>query len=284
MSLLLDEVPGGWVYTMMKRRILPVSLALCFAAAACSDQSTGNLSAEGDSSGHGIRTPAVDNVGPRYSAAPREKYDVIAEALLGSPDSSLLALSKEEARWLDRHGYPTQAELASIHSFDIDALEDAMRNRGDKKSAALLGHRLVADGDVDGALAAFSKGAKLGSLHARQQLAIYSAHRITGLPVEDLAAADQGNLGVLIASLEVARLLGDHRAQALIDKYGENFYWDTYGKQVLTQVGVLMDQYGEYTSARGERSFGPDPRPNSERWARLSGNPRALVTVYTRGP
>lgn len=184
---------------------------------------------------------------------------------------------------MDRHGYPTQAELASIHSFDVDALEDAMRNRGDKKSAALLGHRLVADGDVDGALAAFSKGAKLGSLHARQQFAIYSAHRITGLPVEDLAAADQGNLGVLIASIEVARLLGDHRAKALIDQYGENFYWDMYGKQVMTQVGILMDQYGEYTTARGERSIGPDPRPNAERWASLSDNPRALVTVYTRG-
>lgn len=203
--------------------------------------------------------------------------------VLSAEHPDLLALSADEAAWLDRHGYPTAEELDALQTYDVNELESAMRNRGDPKSAALLGHRRVIEGDLSGALAAFSKGAHLGSLYARQQLAIVSTHRATGLPIDELAQADQGNLGVMVAQLEVARMLGDHRAQALIDRYTTNFYWDDYGKHVLTQTAIFMDQYGEYARARGERAKGPDPRPNAEAWEALQEDPNALVKVYTRG-
>lgn len=203
--------------------------------------------------------------------------------VLTSKRSNLLALSEDEAAWLDRHGYPTPAELDALLTYDIEELSSATRNRRSQKAAALLGHRKMSEGDMEGAWAAFAAGSNLGSLYARQQMAIVSAHRVTGLPIDKLAQADQGNLGVMVAQLEVARMLGDHRAQALIDRYATNFDWDYYGKHVLTQTAIFMDQYGEYARARGERVKGPDPRPNAEAWSKLQEDPSALVTVYTRG-
>lgn len=203
--------------------------------------------------------------------------------VLAARHSNLFALSAEEAAWLDRHGYPTPDELDALLTYDIDELTRATRNRKDPKAAALLGHRRLLEGDVDGAWAAFAAGSSLGSLYARQQMAIVSAHQITGLPIDDLGQADQGNLGAMVAQLEVARMLGDHRAQALIDRYTTNFSWDLYGKHVMAQTAIFMDQYGEFARARGERVRGPDPRPNAEAWAKLQEDPNALVTVYTRG-
>lgn len=208
---------------------------------------------------------------------------VPASEVLSAKYPSLLALSEEEVAWLDRHGYPTQAEMDALHTYDVEELSSATRNKKSQKAAALLGHRKMMDGDVPGAWAAFAAGASLGSLHAMQQMAIVSTHRSTGLPIDDLAQADQGNLGVLVSRLEVARMLGDHRAQALIDRYATNFDWNHYGKHVLTQTAIFMDQHGEFARARGERVQGPDPRPNAEAWAKLQEDPSALVKLYTRG-
>lgn len=225
----------------------------------------------------------LPGLSPDRTAAKRMPEHVPAADVLTAKHANLLALSEEEAQWLDRHGYPTSAELEALLTYDVEELSSSTRNRKDAKAAALLGHREMMDGNVDGAWAAFSAGAGLGSLYAMQQAAIVSAHRATSLPIENLQQADQGNLGVMVARLEVARMLGDHRAQALIDRYAANFEWDVYGKQVISQAAIFMDQYGEYARARGERVRGPDPRPNAELWSRLHEDPNALVTVYTRG-
>lgn len=210
-----------------------------------------------------------------------EKY-VPASEVLNAEHPALLALSAEEAAWLDRQDYPTSKEMDALLTYDVEELTSATRNQKSRKAAVLLGHRELMDGDVEGAWAAFSTGANLGSLYAMQQLAMINTHQATGLPMEDLAEADQGNLGVMVAQLEVARMLGDHRAQALIDRYSVNFDWDHYGKHVLRQTGIFMDQYGEFARARGEPVRGPDPRPNAAAWDQLKQDPDALVKVYTR--
>lgn len=210
-----------------------------------------------------------------------EEY-VPASEILNAKHPALLALSAEEAAWLDRQDYPTPKEMDALLVYDVEELTSATRNQKSQKAAVLLGHRELMDGDVEGAWAAFSTGANLGSLYAMQQLAMINAHQATGLPIEDLAEADQGNLGVMVAQFEVARMLGDHRAQALIDRYSVNFDWDHYGKHVLRQTGIFMDQYGEFARARGEPVRGPDPRPNAAAWDQLKKDPDALVQVYTR--
>lgn len=209
---------------------------------------------------------------------------VSAREVLASRHFSLLALSREEAAWLDRHAYPTQEEMDALPTYDIEALESAMRDRRDAKAAALVGHRRLLDGNVDAAVFAFGRGAELGSLYARQQLAIAMAQSVTGLPVEDLWQADQGNIQVMVAQLEVAKMLGDHRAQAYIDQFTTNFDWRGYGQHVLTQTAEFMRQYGEGARARGERAMGPDPRPNADAWAQLESDPNGFVTVYERRP
>ena len=273
------------VSTYMKTTIV-ISLACSFfllGLSACSNDSAEEVDQRAAASEVHDDSLPFRSRGVEQDGAEAPSRDAPGSQVLGARHANLLALSEEEAAWLDRHGYPTQAELDALLTYDVDDLSSATRNRKDPKSAALLGHRLMIDGDLDGAWAAFEVGAGLGSLYAMQQVAIVSAQRATGLPTENLAQADQGNLGVMVARLEVARMLGDHRAQVLIDRYAKNFHWDVYGKQVLAQTAIFMDQYGEYARARGERVRGPDPRPNADAWANLEKDPNGLVTVYTRG-
>src|SRR5690606_1108127 len=102
-------------------------------------------------------------------------FEVAAQEVLESRHSGSMALSREEAAWLDRHGYPTSEELDALSRYDVTTLEDGLRERKDIKAAALLGHRLLMDGDVVGARSAFAAGADLGSLYARQQMAIVAS-------------------------------------------------------------------------------------------------------------
>lgn len=264
------------------KRFMAVTLLACALATGC--DSTSNADAEVRARSSPVDSSDSNGKSSTQKAEVAGVRRVGTEELFATPGSALLALSVEEAAWLDRHGYPTLAELAALQSYDPDLLEDAARNRGDMKSAALLGHRLAEGGDIGGAIAAFSNGANLGSLYARQQHALHSALRATQLPIDQLANSDQGTLGILLSRLEVARLLGDHRAGALIEQYGANFNWDQYGKGVLAQVATFMDQYGAHARARGRRPVGPDPRPNAELWDELQGQSGSLVTVYTRNP
>lgn len=267
------------------KRSMALALLACALASGCDSPSTADARAEWSPAHPSPIDPSELDGGSSQQAPHIAGVRTIgAEELFATPGSELLALSAEEAAWLDRHGYPTLAELEAVQSYDPDLLEDAARNRGDMKSAALLGHRLAANGDIGGALAAFSNGANLGSLYARQQYALHSAHRATQLPIDRLAESDQGTLGILLSRLEVARMLGDHRAGALIERYGANFNWDQYGRDVLAQAATFMDQYGAYARARGRSPVGPDPRPNAELWNDVQGQQGALVTVYTRTP
>ena len=264
----------------MKVAILSISL---LAMAACAENVDPSQASQALVSSKHEDPPAPErSVNSRHEANPAANIAVKGGDILASPHSSLLALSAEEAGWLARHDYPTPEEMNALRTYDLTALESAMRNRRDPKAAALVGHLRALRGDIDGAASAFGVGANLGSLYAWQQLALVGTQKATGLPVTALAQADQGNLGIMVSQLEVARMLGDHRAQAMIDRLAVNFDWDVYGKHVLTQTAIFMDQYGEYARATGARVVGPDPRPNAQLWEQLRTDPDAMVNVYTR--
>lgn len=196
---------------------------------------------------------------------------------------SVVALSAAEAAWLDRHGYPTEAELQAVDSFDIAALEGAMRDRRDSKSAALVGARRLRDGDLAGASSAFARGSELGSLYARQELAFVELMTATGLPQDSLhETRDQASLTTFVAQMEVARIMGDHRAQANIERYASNFDRQSNSQAVLSQVVELMRQFGADAAVRGVSATGPDLRPNAAEWTQLKVDPNARIVVYRR--
>lgn len=266
---------------MTSIKFILIAILIAATAACANEESPVGDPSAGDVTLSREAQPAAPSIRNSTSA---ETTTVAAMDVLVAQHSSLLALSAEEAAWLDRHGYPTAEELEALSTYDIRELENAMRNRRDRKAASLVGHRRMLDGDIHGAASAFAAGADLGSLYARQQLAISTAQSVTGLPLDKLWQADQGNLQVMVAQLEMAKMLGDHRAQSYIDRFTTNFDWQRYGKHVLTQTAEFMRQYGEGARARGERAMGPDPRPNADAWARLQSDPDGLVTVYRRKP
>src|SRR5690606_19355564 len=125
-------------------------------------------------------------------------------------------------------------------------------------------------------------GANLGSLYARQQMAIVGAHRIASMSPREDAASDPAILGPMIAQLHVARMLGDHRAQSLIDRHSADFNWEYYGRNVLNQTARFMDEIGCYAQLKGRLAIGPDPRPNAYEWDQMEKDPGARVSLYTR--
>ena len=101
-----------------------------------------------------------------------------AEELLASPHSNLFALSVEEARWLERHGYPTADELASLAVSDLAGLEETMRNRKDPKAAALVGHEARDDETV-------AECAVLGDEHLGSEIGEAVGQRVDVIRVDD---------------------------------------------------------------------------------------------------
>lgn len=223
---------------------------------------------------HHARTPASLGRRPKTMAAME---------VLSAEHQSLIALSDAEAAWLDRNGYPSEAELIGIASADIKMLEASMRDRRDGKSAALVGKRRLQDGDLSGAISAFARGAELGSLYARQELALAELMDSTGLPRDALhETVDQASLTTFVAQMEVAQIMGDHRAKANIARFAGNFDWSTNSRAVLSQVVEFMRQHASDAAVRGVRATGPDLRPNEDEWLQLQVDQGARVGVYGR--
>lgn len=227
------------------------------------------------------------SVGDRHARTPaslaRRPTAVAATEVLSAEHQSLIALSEAEAAWLDRNGYPTEVELNGIASADIQALEAAMRDRRDGKSAALVGARRLHDGNLSGAISAFARGAELGSLYARQELAFAELMDSTGLPRDALnETVDQASLTTFVAQMEVAQIMGDHRAKANVARYAGNFDWSTNSRAVLSQVVEFMRQHAADAAVRGVRATGPDLRPNADEWLQLPVDQNARVVMYGR--
>lgn len=258
----------------MSRKCLAIGLAAAVAlATGCSEDP---LAEEGP-------TPAVlaDDASPASQVAGSFRTHALPDAGGGSADTSaslrmsaqevmdaanpeLLALSADEAAWLDKHAYPTPEELQLIDTYDTQALEDALRNHRDAKAGVLLGHQMVARGDLDNAASAFRVAARTGSLHALQQHAIVELERVRAR-----GGDASGMTGAFVARMEMSRMLGDHNADFLIQRYAPDFDRRRHAAGILAQITEFMRQRGSDAQVRGIPSVGPDPRPNGQEWRRL---------------
>lgn len=212
----------------------------------------------------------------RHSSSPVVEAQT-ASAVLGSDLAVIGALSKEEAHWLERNGFPTAEELDALPSLDEKKLFLAM-HQGNGKAAALLGHKRAAHDDLIGASSAFARGAQLGSLYAREQHALVELMRVSEVRDGQIVAFPSEHDVVLAARMEVARMLGDHRAEQYIEKFAANVDRTRYSDDILGLTREFMRQYGATESPRA-----PDPRPNADLWKELeSAPPSSMVSLYQR--
>ncbi len=187
-----------------------------------------------------------------------EKDDV---RVLFSRDPRLLALSEEEAAWLDKHYYPTQEDLDSLSGIDVDALSGTK----DPKLAVLQGLALIEHGQLSAAASVLDKATALGSIYAYEEAAIAEYNLMN----ERLGGSSLDGQNILMARLEVARILGDHTVQYLIDTHLPGYDVRRNAYAVQQYVTEFMRQLGENARHLGVQSPGTDPRPNAELWSDL---------------
>jgi len=123
-----------------------------------------------------------------------------------------IALSEDEARWLARHHYPTDKDLETVGSLDLRKTYEAYR---DPMKATLYGKRLMDDGEYLGAAGLLERAAVYGSIYAYEEAAIAQFKLYAE---QNAGMVTQQNKDVLMARLQVAKLLGDHRASVLIQE------------------------------------------------------------------
>lgn len=185
-----------------------------------------------------------------------------ADEVRAAAHPEILALSSDEAEWLDKHAFPTVQELEAIHSFDPEMLELRLRNYRDPKAGVLLGHQLIEQGEFRRASYVLSAAAKTGALYAHQ------LHGVATLL--EWRSNGNGTLDpIFVAYMEVARMLGDHNVDVLIRRHAPKYDPARDAHWVLQQAGTLMHQRAMDGKLRGIPAAGPDPRPNEQEWRRL---------------
>jgi hypothetical protein len=193
-------------------------------------------------------------------------------------DSRLVALSPEERAWLERHYYPTQADLERAKKLSDDQLRNGPR---DALSLTLFGQRLLERGNTIGAATVLENAASMGSVYAYEEAAI--AQFRAGVEAEGGEVSDNQS-NALRARLEVAKILGDHRADELIQQYLPTYNLASNARTVQVQTTEFLRQLGSNAQVQGRTMPGPDPRPNAELWADMKTLAQAggmdEVTVY----
>lgn len=244
---------------------------------AATDKTPALVHANEQASASGMPTPPHGADSPS-SARYLPQATSIAEIKNG--DTRLIALSPEEAAWLDAHYFPTPSEMENLPNYSTEDLLHRMRELKDPKAAALLGARRMMEGDTSGALSAFASSADMGSIYGQEELAVVMPMRaIHGRPLTNDARAG------IVAGLEVAQILGDHRATELMRKHAPNLDRNVYGNAIQLQVTEYMRQIGSSAQSRGAKAPGPDPRPNAELWKKIDQAPaddKTAIEVFTR--
>jgi hypothetical protein len=217
--------------------------------------SPGATATRGDAGRERVRrTVVAAGLGEKGSTL-MEKDDV---RVLFSGDPRLLALSEEEAVWLDKHYYPTPEELDSLSGIDVDALSGTK----DPKLAVLQGLALVEHGQLSAAASVLDKATALGSIYAYEEAAVAEYNLMN----ERLGGSSLDGQNILMARLEVARILGDHTVQYLVDTHLPGYDVRSNAYAVQQHVTEFMRQLGENARHLGVQSPGTDPRPNAELW------------------
>lgn len=210
--------------------------------------------------------PSATSLSDRHLSRGWMSIQMKAYDVLGVENPELLALSEEEAAWLEDHAYPTPEELTLLGTFDEDELLNRLRDQRDIKAGVLLGLQLSERGELDRAGAVLNSAASSGALYAME------LHALTSLKImEELGGgvATDADISIFVAQLEMARMLGDHNVDFLIDRYAPGFDRERHSAHILTLVAEFMRQRGYDAQLRGIPSQGPDPRPNGFEWNEL---------------
>lgn len=185
------------------------------------------------------------------------RNEIRSSSELVASDARLIAISMEELEWMKNHYYPTQAEINSLATLDIDSLNGT----NDPKLQTLFGLAAIRQGKPMASLGMLEDAASKGSVYAYEELALAEY----GIANERFGKSIDGDR-VLRARLEVAKILGDYKADALIKQYLPNFDDRANAAVVQLQTTEFLRQLGTHGQLQGYRTAGPDPRPNLDQW------------------
>lgn len=208
---------------------------------------------------------------------PQQRTLTVREAFAGDP--RLIALSVEEAAWMDRHHYPKAADLAEAESIDPRQLAGTR----DPRLLTIAGSAFKKRGEYMLAMSQHFDAGAHGALYAYQQGAV--AER--ALYEERFGPTNRDSAGVLRARLEVPLALGDHTVQYLMDTVMADVDAMASPKQVQIQSREFLRALAEDARLQGLPPPSVDPRPNAAQWNDLyqlsrSGVADELVTIYER--
>jgi len=213
----------------------------------------------------------------------RAKKDYPSEQIpigqLFSGDTRLVALSENERAWLESHHFLTQAELDAASGIPDEELK---RDRSDARAQTIFGMRLLERGESVPAAAVLENAASHGSVYAYEEAALA---QLKDAMANNKGRADENQINAFRARMEVAKILGDHRADALFEHYFPNYDAKYNAQTVQLQTTEFLRQLGLNAQVQGGQSVGPDPRPNSDLWENMTelhaaGGSSDLVPVY----
>lgn len=238
-----------------------------------------------DASAYASAAPSVDEF-TRVARKAKERsytdesrlHKIPFEELKGA-DSRLIALSGAEAAWLEKHHYPTQADIEGSKKMTSSELKTTALSSNDPKQLALYAGRLADEGYKVAAMAVYNQAASAGSIYALEESALLQyevgKERFGNSP-------DSKN--ILAANLEVAKILGDHRASSLTFSYLQSYDLSKNSETVRLQTSEFLRQLGSAAQSSNSVAPGPDPRPNQDIWSDIdrAGANSEPITIYAR--
>ncbi|MDP1696343.1 MAG: hypothetical protein Q8L45_00925 [Xanthomonadaceae bacterium] len=194
-------------------------------------------------------------------------------------DPSLVALSPEEASWLYKHGYPTQAELDALATTSYAELEQRTRS-GDQRAITLLGLKHEMDGNLERAEGIQAIAAQKGSLFAREKMAELSLRATESNPTEDPT--------LFYLYMQIAKVFGDHRADAIISntlpRNMNSALREQMERSALASLPIQLQLIAEDARLRGVPQPAPERRPNAELWNQIDESTLTQAPVYSPAP
>lgn len=172
-------------------------------------------------------------------------------------DSRLIALSADELEWMVRHHYPTREELNAIDGVKIEAT----LGTPDPRQETLRGLALIKRGNIIGGVSVLTSAGAQGSIYAYEEAAL-AEHALNEERLGKSVDTDTG----LRARMEVAKILGDYRAEDLVKTHLPDYDDRAQAHALQLQTTEYLRKLGEDVQLRNLAPTGPDPRPNADAW------------------